>query len=178
MENWPLGRTIPLGLRFFVSYTLWYSIFLLLYFRGLSFAKLCSCVVKNRISFHFRVRAKVQHSDLRHFYWKSPPGCQSNKNVTALIGMAALKCTSHRYHSQRLTGGHCAKRKLRCDVVVYLSGDGVYYKDPMISMERSYNCPNCTWPNSFDTYRFETLCLQDTLARLSLIFQNLRLSRL
>ena len=32
-------------------------------------------------------------------------------------------------------------------------------------------------PNSFDAHRFETLCLQHTLDRLSLILQNPRLSR-
>ena len=31
-------------------------------------------------------------------------------------------------------------------------------------------------PNSFDGHRFGTLCLQDTLARISLILQNLVLS--
>ena len=31
-------------------------------------------------------------------------------------------------------------------------------------------------PNNFDDHRFETLCLQHTLARLSLILQNLGLS--
>ena len=33
-------------------------------------------------------------------------------------------------------------------------------------------------PNSFDTRRFETLCLQHTLVRVSLILQNPRISRL
>ena len=33
-------------------------------------------------------------------------------------------------------------------------------------------------PDSFDTHRVETLCLQHTLARLSLILQNPRLSKL
>ena len=33
-------------------------------------------------------------------------------------------------------------------------------------------------PNTFDDHRFETLCLQHTLARLLLILQNLGLSRL